>query len=152
MARRAVGRKHGGPILNDADKKNFVVMMNIVQSNYGRKPLDKDALRYWFNKLEKHELQKVSKAFDMWIDSQDDLPTVHNILSLLQSHVTIHQRLASPLRIEENRKQIAELKGKIDELISPKTDYKAWARKIIANPQNYPDISLRYAKEALNVK
>jgi hypothetical protein len=28
-------------------------------------------------------------------------------------------------------------------------DYRAWARKIVANPQNYPAISLEFAKEAL---
>ena len=30
-----------------------------------------------------------------------------------------------------------------------KTDYKAWAKRIIANPQNYPHKSLELAKEAL---
>jgi hypothetical protein len=137
--------------LNDTDKKNFVTIMNIVQSNYGRKPLDKDALRYWFGKLEKFSLEDVSKAFDRWIDSQDDLPTVHNILELLRPAVTIHQRLASPLRIEDNKKHVAELKEGIDKMTSPRRDMKDWARKILASPSNYPDISVRFAKEALSV-
>jgi len=138
--------------LNDTDKKNFVVMMNIVQSNYGRKPLEKDALRYWFSKLEKFEMDDVSKAFDRWIDSQDDLPTVHNILELLRPQVTIHQRLASPLRIEDNKRHVAELKDDIAKMTQPRRDMRAWARKIIDNPSSYPDISVRFAKEALEIK
>jgi len=137
--------------LNDTDKKNFVTMMNIVQSNYGRKPLDKDALRYWFGKLEKYSIEDVSKAFDKWIDSQDDLPTVHNILQLMRPQVTIHQRLASPLRIEDNKKHVAELKEGIEKMAAPRRDMKAWAKKILDNPSNYPDISVRFAKEALYV-
>lgn len=137
--------------MNDTDKKNFVTMMNIVQSNYGRKPLDKDALRYWFGKLEKYSIEDVSKAFDKWIDSQDDLPTVHNILQLMRPQVTIHQRLASPLRIEDNKKHVAELKEGIEKMAAPRRDMKAWAKKILDNPSNYPDISVRFAKEALYV-
>jgi hypothetical protein len=138
--------------LIDADKKSFAVMMNIVQSNYGRRELDRDALRYWYSKLEKYELQDVSRAFDRWIDSQDQLPTVHNILELLRPQVTIHQRLASPLRVEENKRHIAELKDGIEKMVQPKRDMKDWARKILANPGNYPDISIRFAKEALGVE
>ena len=126
-------------------------MMNIVQSNYGRKPLDKDALRYWFGKLEKYSIEDVSKAFDKWIDSQDDLPTVHNILQLMRPVVTIHQRLASPLRIEDNKKHVAELKEGIEKMAAPRRDMRAWAKKILDNPSNYPDISVRFAKEALYV-
>lgn len=137
--------------MNDTDKKNFVTMMNIVQSNYGRKPLDKDALRYWFGKLEKYSIEDVSKAFDKWIDSQDDLPTVHNILQLMRPQVTIHQRLSSPLRIEDNKKHVAELKEGIEKMAAPRRDMKAWAKKILDNPSNYPDISVRFAKEALYV-
>jgi len=37
-----------------------------------------------------------------------------------------------------------------DRLIS-KTDYKAWAKRILANPNQFPDKSVQYAKEALNV-
>lgn len=138
--------------MNDTDKKNFVTMMNIVQSNYGRKPLDKDSLRYWFGKLEKHSIDDVSKAFDRWIDSQDDLPTVHNILELLRPAVTIHQRLASPLRIEENKRHVAELKESINKMRNIRQDPKDWAKKILANAGNYPDISVRFAKEALEIK
>jgi hypothetical protein len=127
-------------------------MMNIVQSNYGRRELDRDALRYWFSKLERFEFADVSKAFDRWIDSKDDLPTVHNILDLLKPDVTIHQRLASPIRIEDNKKHVAELKDKIVSMTKPRVDGRAWARKILDSDKAYPDIAVRFAKEALGVE
>jgi hypothetical protein len=37
----------------------------------------------------------------------------------------------------------------ISQTLKPKTDYKAWAKRILANPQNFPAQSVAYAKEAL---
>lgn len=138
--------------MNDSDKKNFVTMMNIVQSNYGRRELDKDSLRYWYSKLERFEFADVMKAFDRWVDTKDDLPTVHNILDLLRPEVTIHQRIASPVRIEDNKKHVAELKENIGAMMKPRTDDKAWASKILSNQSAYPDIAIRFAKEALGAE
>ena len=47
--------------------------------------------------------------------------------------------------------KINELHDKLSAFTSGKRDMKAWAKKIIANPSAYPDISYRYAKEALGV-
>lgn len=135
--------------MTEDDKKNFQVMMNIVMANFGRKPLDKEALRFWFGKLEKQDLQAVSHAFDTWIDTQSELPTIHDIALLCKPKVTIHQRLSSPLRLDENRKHMEEVKVQIGKMTKPKTDMKGWARKIMANPSAYPDISFKFAREAL---
>lgn len=48
--------------------------------------------------------------------------------------------------------QLADIHEKISAFTSGKRDYKLWAKKIIADPSKYPDISLRYAKEALEIK
>jgi hypothetical protein len=138
--------------LIDADKANFKVMMNIVMTNYGRKPADQDTLRYWFTKLEKHELTVVSKAFDTWIDSQSNLPTYHDIAKLCQPQVTIYARLPSPLAIAENKRHAEEVKQAINVMTKPRKDLRSWAKKIIGNPSAYPDISLRYAQEATAAK
>lgn len=37
-------------------------------------------------------------------------------------------------------------------ILEGKTDYKAWAKRIIANPKNYPHRSLELAREALGVE
>lgn len=46
---------------------------------------------------------------------------------------------------EEAKKRIGAIVGKIAE----QTDHRAWARKILENPKAYPDISRRFADEAL---
>lgn len=146
MARPAHG---GGDILIDTDKKNFQTMMNIVMSNYGRKNLDPDSLRYWFGKLDKYELETVSQAFDAWIDSKSELPTAHDILQLCKPKVTIHARLPSPLNIADNKRHADELKSAIGKMTKPRKNYRAWAERIIANPSAYPDISLNFAHQAM---
>lgn len=47
---------------------------------------------------------------------------------------------------EEAKERVKSLNVTLGE---GKTDYKAWAKRIIANPQNYPHKSLDLAKEAL---
>ena len=48
-------------------------------------------------------------------------------------------------KIEENLKKLNEM----TEQIKPKTDHKKWAKDAIANPAGLPDITLRFAREAL---
>jgi hypothetical protein len=35
--------------------------------------------------------------------------------------------------------------------MKPKRDHKAWAKDIMKTPEKFPDISLRFAKEALHI-
>ena len=50
---------------------------------------------------------------------------------------------------EEAEKRVKSLNVTLGE---GKTDYKAWAKRIIANPKNYPHKSLELAREALGVE
>lgn len=59
-----------------------------------------------------------------------------------------YKALPKPAMSDE---KITEIKDNLSAFTSNKRDYRAWAHKIIANPAAYPDISLRYAKEALGV-
>lgn len=59
-----------------------------------------------------------------------------------------YKALPKPAMSDE---KITELKDNLSAFTSNKRDYRAWAHKIIANPSAYPDISLRYAKEALSI-
>ena len=125
-------------------------MMRVTWANYGRNEVDKDTLRYWFGKLEKYEFEQVTKAFDDWIDSSKNLPTVKDILDACKPKPTIFARIASPLALAENHRHAVEVKNAVEKMTHGKRDMKDWARKIIANPKNYPDISLKLAREALN--
>lgn len=134
------------------DTKQFASIMKVTWQSFGRNNLDKDTMRYWFDKLSKHELISVERAFDEWIKSQKELPTVSEILKLCQHKVSIHARLPSPLAIADNREHAKDVMDYVAKNIKPKRNYRAWAEKIIASPSKYPDISLKLAKEALSMK
>ena len=53
--------------MTDNDKKDFALMMRVTWANYGRNEPDKDTMRYWYSKLDKHDFNVVTKAFDDWI-------------------------------------------------------------------------------------
>lgn len=67
--------------------------------------------------------------------------------SSTQAH-TDYKALPKPAMSEE---KVNEIHEKLAQFTSPKRDMKAWAKKILDNPKAYPDISVRFAKEALGV-
>jgi len=136
-------------LIYETDRDKFALMMKVTWQSYGRNGLDREALRYWFDKLSKHDFIDVSNAFDEWIKSQKDLPTVSDILKLCQHRVTIYARLPSPLSKQANQGYAKEVVEFVAKQPKQTRDYRAWARKIITNPSAYPDISLKLAREAL---
>lgn len=139
-------------MIYEADSKQFALMMKVTWQSYGRNGVERETLRYWFDKLIAHEFSVVSNAFDEWIKSQKDLPTVSDIIKLCQHKVTIHARLPSPLAKEANQQYAKEVIDFVAAQPKKQRDFKAWAHKIINSPNVYPDISLRLAREALNEK
>jgi hypothetical protein len=135
----------------DKDHKQFRIMMNLVWQSYGRNHPESETIRYWFDKLDKHEFNILSNAFDEWLKSQKELPTVSEILKLCQHKVTIHARIASPLAVESNKHHADNVVAYVAKNIKPERDKRAWARKILDNPKNYPDVSFKLATEALKV-
>lgn len=139
-------------MIYEQDRKSFATVMKVTWQSYGRNNLERDTLRYWFDKLTKYELIEVERAFDEWLKSQKELPTVSDILKLCQHKVTIHARLPSPLSKQANAEHAKEVVDYVKDQIKPKRDMKAWAKKILGSPKNYPDISIRFAKQALNME
>ena len=133
----------------DKDKKEFMMILRIVCSSFNQKEFDIETVKFWYSKLDKHELSVVSKAFDDWIDANRFMPTLKDIQDACKPKPTIFARLPSPLAIAENHRHAVEVKQAVEKMVSGKRDMKAWAHKIKANPSAYPDISYRYAKEAL---
>lgn len=134
--------------MNDTDKKDFASIMRVTWQTFGRNEPDKETMRYWFSKLESHELREVGNAFDNWIIHSKQLPTVKDILDLLKPKQQDFKALPRPQISEE---KVNEIHEKLAQFTSPKRDMKAWAKKILDNPKAYPDISVRFAKEALGV-
>ena len=64
-------------------------------------------------------------------------------------------QIPSPGKTQTNRvdaaKMVQELGAKVG-LVKEKVDYKAWAKRILANPENFPHISVQFAHEALKTE
>ncbi len=129
-------------------------MMKITWQSYGRNGLDKETLRYWFDKLSAYDFDKVSYAFDEWLKSQKDLPTVTDILKLCQHKVTIFARLPSPLTKADNKRHADEVVKYVAEHIQPMKDKKQWARDLISGKKisDNPEKAIPMAKAALEAK
>lgn len=76
---------------------------------------------------------------DMFLLACKSTPDAH------KDFIALPKSTISAEKVEENLNKIKD----ITEQIKPKTDYKKWAKDILANPKAYPDISVRFAKERL---
>ena len=136
------------------DKISFKSMMDTLASVYQKQPLDQDTLRVWFYKLEKFEFSIVTKAFNKHIDNSKFFPSIFDILQLCREKPIEFARLEAPkLSKEANAVYAANVNRFVqDNKIEDKKlkDMRAWAHRIIANPKNYPAISLEFAKEAVH--
>ena len=136
------------------DKISFKSMMDTLASIYQKQPLDQNTLRVWFYKLEKFEFSIVTKAFDKHIDNSKFFPSIFDILQLCREKPIEFARLEAPkLSKEANAVYAANVNRFVqDNKIEDKKlkDMRAWAHRIIANPKNYPAISLEFAKEAVH--
>ena len=126
--------------------------MKVTWQSFGRSNLDKETMRFWFDKLISYDFETVSNSFDYWLKNQDELPSISEILKLCKPKVTIYARVASPLASASNKEHVGEVLAYIENNIKPQSDYKAWARKIINNPKITNILTIRYAKEALNAR
>ena len=138
------------------DKISFKSMMDTLASIYQKQPLDQNTLRVWFYKLEKFEFSVVSRAFDKHIDNSKFFPSIFDILQLCREKPIEFVRLEAPkLSKEANAVYAANVNRFVQDNKSEEKklkDMRAWAHRIIANPKNYPAISLEFAKEAVHAK
>ena len=136
------------------DKISFKSMMDTLASIYQKQPLDQNTLRVWFYKLERFEFTIVTKAFDKHIDNSKFFPSIFDILQLCREKPIEFARLEAPkLSKEANAVYAANVNRFVQDNKSEEKklkDMRAWAHRIIANPKNYPAISLEFAKEAVH--
>jgi len=140
--------------MNSNNKQDFKSMMDTVTTLYQKHPFDQDTLRVWFAKLEKYDFNVVTKAFDKHVDSSKFMPTVFDILQFCREKPIEFVQLQAPkLSKQQNHEYSHEvLKFMAEQDNNKPKDMKAWAKRIIANPKNYPAISLKFAKDAVNAK
>jgi len=136
------------------DKIAFKQVMDTVSALYQRPQLDIDTLRVWFGKLEKFEFNVVTKAFDKWVDNNKFMPTIFDILQICREKPIEFAQLQAPKLTRQQNHQYSHevLKFMAEQQSNKPKDMRAWAKRIIANPKNYPAISLKFAKEAMTAK
>jgi hypothetical protein len=139
--------------MNEQDKIAFKQMMIGITNVYNKPALERDQLRIWWAKLERYDVQIVMSAFDKFTSHSVKFPTPVDIIDLCKAPKIEYTQLTAPkLNKEQNREYADNLVKAINEQIyEDKKDWKAWAKKIMANPKSYPAISIEFAKEALRV-
>ena len=136
--------------MNDADKVAFKEMLIAVFSIYNKPQPEKEMLRIWWHKLERFDFNTVGRAFDKWTDIPNKLPQPADIVSLCRPHDEVYKALPAPVNKIANKTHADNVVKFVSDRLVSKTDYKAWAKRILANPNLFPDTSVQYAKEALN--
>lgn len=134
----------------ESDKKAFKNMIDAVFTIYGKQVPEKDVLRIWWHKLERFDIAAVGRAFDRWTDTPNKLPQPADIVQLCKPRESEYRALIAPISPDENKKNLEKLDNFIAEQLKSKKDYKAWAKRILANPKMFPDSSLESAKKVKN--
>jgi len=126
-------------------------MIEITWSNYGRNKPQRETMAYWFGKLQKHDFNAVHRAFDNWVDSSRELPTVKDIADMLKPKQQDYKYL--PKKISESEFQVVQEKLQViqEKLVKkPARDWVAYWQAILANPSNHKsNITIRFAEQAL---
>lgn len=133
--------------MNDSHKKAFWAMMNVTMELTNHPPLSKEAVLVWWHKLSKFEYKEVEKALDNWLDKSNKPPTPSDIIGLCKPVAPVYLALPAPVSYLENKQHINKLNNFIAERLKPKTDYRAWAKRIKRNPQNFPQSSVESAEK-----
>lgn len=136
--------------MDDSHKKQFWLMINVAMELTNHPPLTKEAIITWWHKLAKFDYKVVENALDKWVDESGKPPTPNDILNLCKPITPIYTAIERKVDRDTNKQHAKEVINFVNEKLKPQRDMKAWARKIIANPKAYPDISLKLAKEALS--
>jgi hypothetical protein len=130
----------------ETDKKAFKDMVNAVFTIYGKPLPEKEMLRIWWHKLERFDFNVVGRAFDKWTDTPNKLPQPADIVQICKPREAEYHALPSPVSYAENKENVDKLNKFIAEKLKPKTDYHSWAKRIIRDPQNFPETSVTAAK------
>lgn len=133
----------------ETDKKAFKDMVNAVFTIYGKPLPEKEMLRIWWHKLERFDFNVVGRAFDKWTDTPNKLPQPADIVQICKPREAEYHALPSPSSYAENKENVEKLNKFIAEKLKPKTDYHSWAKRIVRDPQNFPETSLMAAKMVL---
>jgi hypothetical protein len=137
--------------MQETDKKQFWVMVNVSMDLTNHPPLTKEAIVAWWHKLKGHEFGTVQAAFDRWLDNSSKSPTPKDILDLCKPREDFYVAIGKTPDSEVNKEGLKKIETFVAKNTKPKTDYRHWAKRIMQNPDKFPDSSVTAAKEALKL-
>lgn len=139
----------------EQDKKIFWPMINLTMELCNRPALSKEAIISYWHVLKDFDLADVRNAVDEWVDNNSKSPTPNDLKELcknkLKSKVGYSVAIPHKRNQEVSKEGLDKIAKVIQDHIQPKTDYKAWAKRIMQNPHNFPEYSVKCAKEALGM-
>jgi hypothetical protein len=113
--------------------------------------VDEQAMKSsWVRGLKGLEPYQIHEALDYCVDNEGfppDLPKFRKICDQMK-RVEVVKALPRNFSQEELKANQERVKKAVGEL-QPKRDMRGWAKKILANPSAYPEISVRMATEAM---
>ena len=136
--------------MRDSDKKPFKLMLDTMCEATGQDKFDKERLIAWWTELNVFTLEEIQIKIDLWIEQNNSCPSLADLIVRKEKPKMGIPRTVTPLMQENNKRHVEEVKQDIKSF-GKRRDFKKWAHDILNNPSAYPDISLRYAREALNV-
>jgi hypothetical protein len=138
--------------MTNQDKNNFMKLINSVMKIYDKPEIELSLMRVWFVKLQEFDFKTVCTAFNAYTSKNTSAPTPIDIIKLCPRPTQFSAIAAPRMALEDSKKHADQVMQIVSKTLSPTTDYKAWAKRILAKPKNYPAISIRFAKEALELR
>jgi hypothetical protein len=137
----------------DAEKKQFWALLNLTMELCNRPPLSKEAVISYWQILNVFDMELVKQALDEWVDNNSKSPTPNDLKEICKakqkSKVGFSHALPKPKSDEVSQAGVDKINKLVSEKMTPKADHKAWAKRILANPDVCADIAVKMAKEAV---
>ena len=133
--------------MQQVDLNGFQKLMAEVQEVYGHRPPSPAVLQHWVDALKDHPFHTVDRVLRNWIQTKPKVPVIADITRICADIFSdrVESRAAADKKAFEvspeewkgptpfAEKCIAEMKAM---LAKPKPPGKAWARKIMENPNS----------------
>lgn len=102
----------------------------------------------WSEELAGMSGDKIKNAL---LHSYDYAPSCDQFKAQCKLQVTLpeHQDYKALPKPKISDEKINEIHDKLSAFTTQKRDYHAWAHRILKNSKNYPELSIRYAKEVI---
>lgn len=131
-------------------------MIDATWQSLGRTTLpEKSTKRFWFNNLQKFSLGDVSVAFAKYIDTAPEVNGVYKLpvlkdIKRMCAPLVEKSLPPPPLSRDRNAEYSKRIQAFVAENLTAVKDHKAWAKRVVENPSQYPSQTVSRAEKALS--